>query len=67
MPPKRGGFTQSETAKGKIGSAAKDQWKDPKVRAKRQKAMKEAWAKKKSMTGICTHCGQPLPEESGRD
>lgn len=67
MPATRGSYNQSAEVKERIGAAAKDQWKDPKVRAKRQKAMREAWAKKKADLGICSHCGQMLPEESGRD
>lgn len=66
MPAVPGTFKQGEEAKRKISEAALKQWQNPQLRRRRSEAMKAAWAKRKEMMGICTHCGQPLPEESGR-
>jgi hypothetical protein len=66
MAHKAGTFKQSDETKAKIAAAARKQWKDPKVRAERQAKMKEGWARRKDDLGICTTCGQPLLEESGR-
>jgi RNA polymerase-binding transcription factor DksA len=66
MPAKRGDFTHSDQVKERIKEATKQQWQDPEIRARRQEALKAAWARKKESLGICTSCGQPLPEETGR-
>lgn len=61
------GFVHKEESKQKIAESAKKQWQDPKSRAQRSKALKEAWMRRKAAMGICGACGQMLPEESGRD
>jgi RNA polymerase-binding transcription factor DksA len=66
MPARPGDFTQSDQAKQRIKEAATAQWQDPEIRARRQEALKAAWARKKESLGICPSCGQPLPEETGR-
>jgi hypothetical protein len=61
------GHSQSEAARAKIGKAAEELWKDPEVRAKRQAGLVAAWERRRVNLGICSECGQPLPEDNGRD
>lgn len=61
-----GSHIRSDETKAKIAEAARKQWKDPKVRARRMAKMKEGWQRRKEELGICPSCGQPLPEETGR-
>lgn len=60
------GYVHRADSKAKLSDAAARQWQDPKTRAKMIESLRAAWARRRQGLDICTTCGRPFEDETGR-